>query len=211
MNIAQKFMAIWSEITFKEETNTEWIFIKQRLHTKTNKAVKTSSIFHSYCPSLSGVWMQGGGLAGCQTRADMGVCVFVYVFGGGLVAWHSYIPERTEQTQTAGWEPADQLLCERFSLPSSQNNWWWPTQWPFNPPLLSQSSKVTIWTQIFVQAVWAIAVSYTLLYYSPVTWSLMPPQHISFLKRHTAHWIRSSLYWHKAAVLNAITSLNWCY
>lgn len=72
--------------------------------------MKTSSTFPSRPPSLS-VYECRGVLAGCPTSA---------VLRGGLVAWHSYIPERAEQPQTAGRGPADRLLCERFSLPSSQ-------------------------------------------------------------------------------------------
>lgn len=129
-NRKYKKVNAWSDISFIEETqNWFWINKLTQRQTALHKAAKPSSTFPSCSPSLSGVWMQGGGLAGSQqVLSYRGVCVCRV----GLVTWHSYIPERVEQPQTAGREPADQLPCERFSLPSSQNNWWWPTRWPFN-------------------------------------------------------------------------------
>jgi len=97
---------------------------------KTNKVIldkiKNKSVFKhktylsTHVLSDCVVWMRGWGM------------------GGGGRSWHSYIPETARQPQAAGREPADRLLCERLSLLLSQNNWWWPTRWPFNPPLLSQ-------------------------------------------------------------------------
>ncbi len=126
--------------------------------TQSRKDSKHFALSYSSCrPSLSGVWMWRG--CGCLPNK---CCPYRLRRGGVfmtfLYSWNS--PTATDSWMGTSWRVAMWTL----SLLSSQNNWWWPTRWPFNPPLLSQSSRVTIWPQIFVQAVWAGAVCYSLCF-----------------------------------------------